>query len=80
MPTLTLGKALYDLPGLTHGAGLDLAARLAGFWRDPTLPESTLYRAFRRVVMERSQINGGFYNRTGIEHALPPAVARLEAA
>jgi hypothetical protein len=30
--------------------------------------------------MERSQINGGFYNRTGIEHALPPAVARLEAA
>ena len=80
VPTLALGKALYDLPGLTHGAGLDHHAKLAGFWQDPTPPESTLYRAFRRVVMERSQINGGFYNRTGIEHALPQALARLEAA
>ena len=80
VPTLVLGKALYDLPGLTHGAGLDPDAKLADFWRCPEAPERNLYRAFRRVVMERSQINGGFYSRHGIERALPVAIARLEAA
>lgn len=80
VPTLALGKALYDLPGLTHAADGDDPERLDAFWRDPEPPDMSLYQAFRRVVMERTQINGGFYTRVGIERALPLTVEKLEAA
>jgi capsular polysaccharide export protein len=80
VPTLALGRALYDLVGLTHGAGRDPAAALEDFWHRPRPPDMALYRAFRRVVMAHTQINGSFYTRIGRTLALPAALVRLETA
>lgn len=80
LPTLVLGTAIYDLPGLTHAAGADQAARLEHFWRAPQAPDMDLYRAFRRVVMARTQIDGGFYTEPGLAQAVPLAAARLAQA
>ena len=40
-------------------------------------PDPTLYKAFRRVALHMSQINGSFYKREGIELAVAAAVERL---
>jgi capsular polysaccharide export protein len=80
LPTVVLGRALYDIPGLTHDAGGTQEDRLDRFWRSPEPPDGELYRAFRRVVMERTQINGGFYSERGLALAVPATAARLEAA
>ncbi|WP_165837705.1 capsule biosynthesis protein [Zavarzinia aquatilis] len=73
-PLVVLGRAIYDMPGLTHQAGLDR------FWTAPERPRRDLYMAWRQVVAARSQINGGFYNARGMALALPRAVERLETA
>lgn len=73
-PLVVLGRAIYDMPGLTHQSGLDR------FWTAPERPRQDLYLAWRKVVAARSQINGGFYSRRGMALALPGALARLETA
>jgi capsular polysaccharide export protein len=70
-PTMVLGRAIYDMPGLTHQAGL------GRFWTEPEPPDESLYRAFRRVVMARTQINGAFASKAGIRIAAPEAARRL---
>ena len=80
LPTVVLGRALYDIAGLTHDAGGAHDDRLDHFWRAPEPPDGELYRAFRRVVMERTQINGGFYTERGLALAVPGTIERLEAA
>ena len=70
-PTIALGKAIYDIPGVTYGSGLD------SFWNDPAPPDSNLYSAFRRVLIHKTQINGDFYTTKGIELAAPKAIQRL---
>ena len=64
-PTAVLGQAIYDLPGLTHQSGLDR------FWTAPEAPDPALYRAFRNVVMARTQINGAYSTRHGVRLAAP---------
>ncbi|MDB5481512.1 MAG: rkpJ kpsS lipB wcbO, partial [Caulobacteraceae bacterium] len=59
LPTLVLGKAIYDLPGLTHQGGLDT------FWTAPEAPDPAFYDAFRRVVVSRTQISGAYAIRRG---------------
>ncbi len=73
-PTITLGAAIYDMPGLTHQSGLDM------FWIHPENPEPDLYQAFRRMVMARTQINGGFESREGADLAMPELVRRMLSA
>lgn len=51
VPTHALGRAIYDLPGLTHQG--DLAA----FWRAPTAPDPALLAAFRGYLLRRTQLN-----------------------
>ncbi len=70
-PTITLGKAIYAVPGLVNSNGLD------NFWSDPIPPDRKLYNAFRRVLIHRTQINGSFYTKEGIPLALPKAMDRL---
>lgn len=70
-PTITLGKAIYDLPGLTFQQGLDK------FWRHRTKPDAKLFRSFRDVVVHRSQINGGFYSKQAIKLAVRNSIPRL---
>ncbi len=70
-PTMALGSAIYNLPGLTHQTGLD------AFWTSPTAPDARLYAAFRRTVIARTQINGGYSSRRGAALAAPAVSERL---
>jgi capsular polysaccharide export protein len=70
-PTLVLGRAIYDMPGMTHQGGLD------SFWRTPETPSASLYEAFRRVVLGTTQVNGAFATVRGRELAARGVVERL---
>lgn len=72
-PVVVLGHAVYDVPGLTHQDGLD------AFWRDPRAPQVELYEAFRRVLVARCLLRGGFSSVAGRAHLVPLAAARLLA-
>src|SRR5262249_23703937 len=47
LPVVALGKAIYDIAGLTFQGELD------DFWRAPTAPDGLLFDAFRRVLAAR---------------------------
>ena len=72
-PTIALGKSLFALPGLTFQGGLD------AFWRQARQPDMGLFKAFHKVVLHTTQINGGFYNRHGISLCVAHALDRLLA-
>ncbi len=71
-PTKALGNAVYDIPGLTCQCPLD------EFWRDLRTPDPGLYRAYRRVVLDATQIAGDFFTRAGIATALKGCERLLE--
>ena len=60
-PTCVLGKAIYDLPGLTCQEDLD------DFWVNPQRPDNKLFNNFKNAVINLTQINGNFYSKLGIE-------------
>lgn len=70
-PTITLGKALYNMPGLTFQRGLD------EFWRRSKKGDEKLYRDFRDVVVNDTQINGNFYTSQGIAMTVSESLKRL---
>ena len=71
-PTIALGKAIYDMPGLTFQGALD------GFWHYLEKPDQQLFRNFKNTVLHTVQINGGFYSRAGIELGASNCCQRLE--
>jgi capsular polysaccharide export protein len=71
-PVAVLGRAIFNLAGLTHQGDLD------GFWRERTPPDPELYRAFRKVVLTRAQVNGSFFTAEGLNLALAGALERME--
>jgi capsular polysaccharide export protein len=71
-PTISLGKAVYDLQGLTFQGPLD------AFWREGRAPDAGLFRAFRNTVIHVAQVNGGFYSREGIALAAENCLRMLE--
>lgn len=73
-PTHAVGTAIYNMPGLTHQGELD------GFWSNPTAPDMGLMADFRRVVLHRTQVNGGFFSKEAIERAVAGSVPRMESA
>jgi capsular polysaccharide export protein len=73
-PVVALGDAIYDMPRLTFQQGLNR------FWKELTAPDPVVFDAFRRVAVARTQLNGGFFSRGGLELAVAGAVARLEDA
>lgn len=72
-PTIALGQALYDLPGLTARTGLD------AFWRAPPPPDSDMVDAFVRAVAGAIMIRGTFYSDPGLAAAVEAAARRLDA-
>lgn len=72
VPTIALGEAIYDLPGLTFQAGLD------DFWVEARAPDRALFEAFRNTVIHCTQINGDLYTDDGIAMALDSCAQRLE--
>ena len=73
LSVIALGKAIYDIAGLTHQGELD------DFWSAPTPPDAALFDAFRRVLAARCLIPGSFFNEAGLTLAVNAAVDRLEA-
>ena len=56
-PVRTLGKAIYDVAGLTSCLPLDR------FWSTEEKVDRTSFRAFRDGLVLRNQLNGNFYRR-----------------
>jgi len=56
-PVKCLGRAIYDLPGLTHQGSL------AEFFRDPGQVDRALYKRFRGWLLENNQLNGSVWSR-----------------
>lgn len=54
-PVKVLGRALYDIEGLTYQKSL------ADFWISPQKPDKKLFQKFRQFLIENTQINGSFY-------------------
>lgn len=70
-PVAVLGKAVYDIPGITHQAGLDR------FWTQPEAPDPKVFDAFYRVLVDRCLLHGAFLSDSGINLLVRGAVARM---
>lgn len=57
MPVITLGRANYNFEGLTH------QGPLKEFWHNPTPPNPTIFKGFQYYHLNKTQINGSFYNK-----------------
>ena len=74
VPTAVLGQAVYDIAGMTYQGTLDT------FWTAPEPPDAELFAAFRRVLIERCLIPGGFFSEHGLNLLVTSSVARLTAS
>lgn len=54
-PTKVLGRALYDMAGLTHQGDL------ASFWQQADAVDAKLFRRFRTYLYEQTQLDGSFF-------------------
>lgn len=70
-PVIALGNAIYDMPLLTFQGSLN------DFWSHATPPNKELFKAFRSYVIEKTQINGSFYNKKGIKMAIENSLPSL---
>lgn len=68
---VTLGTAVYDLPGLTFQDGLDR------FWTEAEAPDMDLVDALRRVLAAHCLIRGGLFDETQMRVAVDAAVERM---
>uniref|UniRef100_B0T7Q8 Capsule polysaccharide biosynthesis protein n=1 Tax=Caulobacter sp. (strain K31) TaxID=366602 RepID=B0T7Q8_CAUSK len=71
VPVATLGRAIYNIAGLTHRGPLDT------FWRTLTKPDPRLYEAFRRVLASRCLLWGGFYDLATRQALVRAATERM---
>lgn len=72
VPAVVLGTAIYDIPGITCQDGLD------AFWRAPVTPDTATFEAFRRVLIERCLIPGGFFSDEALNTVVRHAIARFD--
>jgi capsule polysaccharide modification protein KpsS len=75
VPVNVLGRAIYDIPGLTARMPLER------FWVEPPPPDRALYQAFTRYLRCTNQHNGNFYrplfpHGAGVRWLPPRADAR----
>lgn len=71
IPAVVLGTAIYDIAGITCQDGLD------AFWQQPTAPDPSIFAAFRRALIERCLIPGGFFSKDGLDSVVGHAIARF---
>jgi capsular polysaccharide export protein len=72
VPVVALGHAIYDIADITCQDGLD------AFWRNPVAPDAATFAAFRRVLVERCLIPGGFFSEEALAKVVRHAIARFE--
>ncbi len=65
-PVKVLARAIYDKPGLTYQNGLDT------FWNDCETfkPDPVLVNALRNMLIDQTQINGGFFSSSAVTMAV----------
>jgi capsular polysaccharide export protein len=73
IPVVALSPAVFNVVGMTFQDGLDR------FWTEGRPADPDLVEAFRRVVIDRTQINGDFFSERGIGLAVASALPRLGA-
>ncbi|MGB0571058.1 MAG: capsule biosynthesis protein [Alphaproteobacteria bacterium] len=73
-PVIALGKAVYDIAGLTHHGPL------ATFWGDPARPDEALLKDFLAVLADCAMIPGSFYTEDGASVAADHALKRILSA
>lgn len=73
IPAVVLGNAIYDLPDITAQRGLD------SFWKEPDGPDAATFEAFRRVLIDRCLIPGGFFSDEALDMVVHHAISRFEA-
>jgi len=74
IPVAVLGHAIYDLDGVVHRGPLE------DFWADPAPPDTALWDAVRRVIINRSLIRGSFLSEEGLAMLVTHAIPRLVAS
>lgn len=74
VPVIVLGQAVYDIDGVTFQGSLD------DFWTSPGKPDLETFVAFRRVLIDRCLIAGGFFSDEALAKVTEGVVARLEQA
>lgn len=57
IPVKCLGRAIYDIPGLTHQGDL------ASFFQAPSPVDRALYQRFRYWLLQQNQLNGSVWSR-----------------
>lgn len=71
-PVCALGTAVFNLPGLTFQHGLDR------FWTEGKAPDQAMFKNFRSLLVQHSQINGDFYSKKGISLAISGSLHRMD--
>ncbi len=74
IPVIALGEAIYDMDGITFQGSLD------EFWRNPGAPDAETFAAFRRVLIDRCLVAGGFFSEEALSKVTKGIIARLESA
>lgn len=74
VPVIALGQAIYDMEDITFQGSLD------DFWRTPGEPDAETFAAFRRVLIDRCLVAGGFFSEEALTKVTEGIIARLEAA
>ena len=74
VPVIALGHAVYDIEGVTFQGRLD------EFWGDPGQPCAETFAAFRRVLIDRCLVAGGFFSNEALDKVTEGIIARFEAA
>jgi len=72
VPVVAMGSAVYDIADITCQDGLD------AFWQNPVAPDKETFDAFRRVLIDRCLIPGGFFSEEALDKVVRHAIARLE--
>lgn len=72
-PVITLGEAVFDVPGLTFQGPLD------AFWRQAEAPDPRLRAAYLDAMAACLHVRGVYYREPGLGAAVNEAVARLAA-
>ena len=67
-PVLTLGEAIYNVPGLVYQNGID------NYWADPSAPDAALVNNFINAIAETIHIRGVFFSEPGLSRAVEETV------
>ncbi|MDO9711028.1 capsular polysaccharide export protein, LipB/KpsS family [Paracraurococcus lichenis] len=70
-PVMALGRAIYQVPGLSWQGSLD------AFWETALPPDPSLTEAFLRGIAACLHVRGRFYARPGLDVAVAGAAKRL---